>query len=45
VHTILKKIKLKERGVKLLLVGTVNAGKTTSVKKFNGSLRKTFTVF
>ena len=42
-HTILKKIKLKEREMKLLLVGLDNAGKTTIVKKFNGPLRETFT--
>ena len=42
-HTILKKIKLKEREMKLLLVGLDNAVKTTIVKKFNGPLRETFT--
>jgi hypothetical protein len=35
-HTILKKLKLKEREMKLLVVGLDNAGKTTIVKKFNG---------
>eukprot|EP01050_Picozoa_sp_SAG11_P005925 SAG11_NODE_438_length_9463_cov_47.214957_5_plen_61_part_00 len=37
-HTILKKLKLKEREMKLLLVGLDNAGKTTIVKKFNGEV-------
>ena len=34
--TILKKVKQKEREVRILMLGLDNAGKTTVVKKFNG---------
>ena len=34
--SILKKVKQKEREVRLLMLGLDNAGKTTVVKKFNG---------
>ncbi|CAM9770835.1 unnamed protein product [Chrysoparadoxa australica] len=34
--TILKKVKQKEREMRLLILGLDNAGKTTIVKKFNG---------
>mmetsp|Transcript_444 Transcript_444/g.1135 ORF Transcript_444/g.1135 Transcript_444/m.1135 type:complete len:185 (-) Transcript_444:299-853(-) len=34
--TILKKVKQKERELRLLVLGLDNAGKTTIVKKFNG---------
>jgi len=34
--TILKKVKQKEREVRVLMLGLDNAGKTTVVKKFNG---------
>ena len=34
--TIIKKVKQKEREMRLLMVGLDNAGKTTIVKKFNG---------
>lgn len=34
--TILKKVKQKEREMRLLMLGLDNAGKTTVVKKFNG---------
>uniref|UniRef100_A0A3Q4BH15 Uncharacterized protein n=1 Tax=Mola mola TaxID=94237 RepID=A0A3Q4BH15_MOLML len=34
--TILKKMKQKEREMRLLMLGLDNAGKTTIVKKFNG---------
>lgn len=34
--TILKKVKAKERELRLLVLGLDNAGKTTIVKKFNG---------
>ncbi|KAG5452704.1 ADP-ribosylation factor-like protein 2 [Clonorchis sinensis] len=34
--TILKKLKQKEREVRILILGLDNAGKTTIVKKFNG---------
>eukprot|EP00033_Pygsuia_biforma_P001896 GCRY01002117.1.p1 GENE.GCRY01002117.1~~GCRY01002117.1.p1 ORF type:complete len:185 (+),score=35.55 GCRY01002117.1:244-798(+) len=34
--SILKKVKQKEREIRLLMVGLDNAGKTTIVKKFNG---------
>ena len=35
-HTILKKMKEKEKELRLLMLGLDNAGKTTVVKKFNG---------
>ena len=35
-HTILKKLKLKEKEVRILILGLDNAGKTTIVKKLNG---------
>jgi len=34
--TILRKIKLKEKEIRLLMLGLDNAGKTTILKKFNG---------
>eukprot|EP00124_Ichthyophonus_hoferi_P001417 Ihof_evm6s73 gene=Ihof_evmTU6s73 len=34
--TILKKVRRKEREVRVLMLGLDNAGKTTIVKKFNG---------
>lgn len=34
--TILKKMKQKERELRLLMLGLDNAGKTTILKKFNG---------
>nr|QXF29044.1 Arl2 [Gefionella okellyi] len=34
--TILKKVKQKEKEIRLLMLGLDNAGKTTVVKKFNG---------
>ncbi|ESO07773.1 hypothetical protein HELRODRAFT_170325 [Helobdella robusta] len=34
--TIIKKLKQKEREIRLLMLGLDNAGKTTIVKKFNG---------
>ncbi|ELR17337.1 ADPribosylation factor, putative [Acanthamoeba castellanii str. Neff] len=34
--TILKKLKLKEKEMRILILGLDNAGKTTCVKKFNG---------
>lgn len=35
-HTILKKLKRKEKEVRILILGLDNAGKTTIVKKLNG---------
>ena len=37
-HTILKKMKEKEKELRLLMLGLDNAGKTTVVKKFNGEV-------
>lgn len=34
--SILKKVRQKEREMRILMVGLDNAGKTTIVKKFNG---------
>ena len=34
--TILKKLKEKEREMRILIVGLDNAGKTTILRKFNG---------
>ena len=39
--TIVRKLREKEREVKLLMVGLDNAGKTTVVKKFNGEATDT----
>ena len=36
VLSILKKVRQKEREMRILMVGLDNAGKTTIVKKFNG---------
>lgn len=35
-HTILKKLKRKEKEIRILILGLDNAGKTTIVKKLNG---------
>ncbi|XP_037091774.1 ADP-ribosylation factor-like protein 2 [Pollicipes pollicipes] len=35
-HTILKKLKQKEKEVRILMLGLDNAGKTTIMKRFNG---------
>lgn len=34
--TVLKKVRRKEREIRLLMLGLDNAGKTTILKKFNG---------
>lgn len=34
--TLLRKIKMKEKELRILILGLDNAGKTTVVKKFNG---------
>lgn len=34
--TVLKKVRRKEREIRILMLGLDNAGKTTILKKFNG---------